>query len=84
MEAKMGTLRRMFTCIAISNDDNFAFCGTKTGGHCTSTTCTCLFIYTLGALLPEEAVRALSQNRDVVRLRIDRDPIPRSFNEPDK
>lgn len=31
MEAKMGTLRRMFQCASISDDDKYAYCGTKTG-----------------------------------------------------
>jgi cilia- and flagella-associated protein 52 len=31
MEAKMGTLKRMIQCVAISADDKFAYCGTKTG-----------------------------------------------------
>lgn len=34
MEAKMGTLRRMIQCAAISHDDKYAYCGTKTGEAC--------------------------------------------------
>jgi len=52
METKLGTLKRVFTCIGISKDDKVAYCGTKTG--------------------------------DVIRVRLDRDPIPTSFNQADK
>jgi len=31
MDAKMGTLRRIIDCLAISEDDHFAYCGTNTG-----------------------------------------------------
>jgi len=51
MEAAMGTLRRQYSCLAITPDDKLCYCGTHTG--------------------------------DLVRVRIDRDPIPRSNNEPD-
>ncbi|GAB5035670.1 flagellar associated protein : flagellar associated protein [Nannochloropsis oceanica] len=51
MEAAMGTLRRQYSCLAISPNDKLCYCGTHTG--------------------------------DLVRVRIDRDPIPCSYNEPD-
>lgn len=31
ISAKMGTVRRVITCLSISEDDQFAFCGTETG-----------------------------------------------------
>lgn len=31
MEAKMGKMRRVVQCVAISSDDNYALCGTQTG-----------------------------------------------------
>ncbi len=31
MDAKMGSVRRVFQCISIAEDDHFAFCGTQSG-----------------------------------------------------
>jgi WD40 repeat protein len=31
MDAKMGSVRRVFQCISIQSDDHFAYCGTQTG-----------------------------------------------------